>query len=78
MNLNPCPLCGGENIVILDCSQAWCGNASVLEGLVCKHCDMKQYQAVCNAQEGGCGASSGWALTPEKAEEKWNRRVENG
>lgn len=35
-----------------------------------------EYRIVCNANEGGCGASSGFATGYIGADEKWNRRPE--
>lgn len=52
-----------ENVELKPCP--FCGGQNIL-GF---------YSMVCNVNKGGCGASSGYFSTVEKAIEAWNRRV---
>ena len=71
MEIKQCQFCGNKNIVKDGCK--------CLEA--CKHfedCEEESYVAVvCNVNEGGCGASSGYYLTLSEAVSKWNRRADN-
>ena len=71
--LKPCPFCNStENLIVISCIDDCCDDA------ICENCPHEiQYTVCCNARESGCGATSGYAETEEKAIEKWNRRVEN-
>lgn len=64
MEIKKCPFCGGN----------------FAEYNLCEDEDtlVEQYNIVCNAQKGGCGASCGYAFTKKEAEKKWNRRVDDG
>ena len=66
VELKPCPFCGGQNIEVLKEKQD-------LDDL-----SFPFYAFVCNCNKGGCGASSGYYPTLEKAIEAWNRRTDNG
>ena len=69
VELKPCPFCGGQNIAVDSCKGLEeCENF--------EECSSSEYHAiVCNWNKGGCGASSGYYLTLEKAIEAWNRRA---
>lgn len=67
--LKKCPFCGKEVAEISNCQE--------LEG--CRHFEactaIEPYVCVvCNMHEGGCGASSGYYDSAEKAIAAWNRR----
>lgn len=47
----------------------FCGGKNI------EFCTLGFYSMVCNVNKGGCGASSGYFSTVEKAIEAWNRRV---
>lgn len=73
LDLAPCPFCAKADALRI-------GTAADL-GEMCCDCyrDSDTYYAVfCDASTelklGGCGASGGFAPTPEKAAERWNRR----
>ena len=63
VELKPCPSCGGKNIEALKESPS-------LDDL-----SFPFYSFVCNCNKSGCGASSGYFSTLEKAIEAWNRRT---
>jgi hypothetical protein len=70
MKIEKCPFCGKEVAEISNCQE--------LEG--CRHFEgcpaTEPYVCVvCNMFEGGCGASSGYYDSAEKAIAAWNRRV---
>lgn len=70
--LKPCPFCG-KNV-------AHCGAIAEHEftdmDMVHYGYDATHYDVVCNANNGGCGASTGKSYyTPELAIEAWNRRA---
>jgi hypothetical protein len=70
MKIERCPFCGKEVAEISNCQE--------LEG--CRHFEgcpaTEPYVCVvCNMFEGGCGASSGYYDSAEKAIAAWNRRV---
>lgn len=71
--LKPCPFCNStENLEVISCEETCC------DDVICEDCPHKpQYTVCCNARESGCGVTSGYAETKEKAIEKWNRRVDN-
>lgn len=72
IELENCPFCGKYTAVKI---------ASALEMGDCKHAedcnelDCTSYCVVCDYTDGGCGASSRYARTPEEAAEAWNRRA---
>ena len=67
--LKPCPFCGGNNIVIESCAGLEeCENFE-------ECCNPGYFAAVCDYNNGGCGASGGYRKGKEKAIEAWNRRV---
>ena len=58
--LKPCPFCGTEPTVIVRRGKAgWRDKFAVL----------------CDHEQGGCGAESGWYHNEEEAVETWNKRV---
>jgi hypothetical protein len=70
MKIEKCPFCGKEVAEISNCQE--------LEG--CRHFEKcpatEPYVCVvCNMFEGGCGASSGYYDSAEKAISAWNRRA---
>ncbi|MBP2635031.1 MAG: Restriction alleviation protein Lar [Firmicutes bacterium] len=70
--LKPCPFCGGNEVDFSDCKRL-----EACENFEC--CDDEEYvSVVCNFNKGGCGASSGYHDTKEKASAAWNRRGERG
>jgi hypothetical protein len=71
--LKSCPFCGKDVAEITNC----------MELGECKHFEScpatEPYVCVvCNMHEGGCGASSGYYDSAEKAIAAWNRRAEEG
>ena len=74
-NLKLCPFCGKNVAIISDVQD--CELCSNFEEQNCPqfedigHCNMKL--VCCNAQQGGCGASTGWYATEQEAVEAWNR-----
>ncbi|WP_371378843.1 Lar family restriction alleviation protein [Sporomusa aerivorans] len=72
IELKNCPFCGGNEIDFSDCKRL-----EDCERFEC--CDEKEYVlVVCNFSKGGCGASSGYFDTKEKAVSAWNRRDGHG
>lgn len=66
--LKPCPFCGCKNIVVDTCHDLEdCENFESCE-------DAGYYSAVCDGNDGGCGASTGYRATIKAAVEAWNRR----
>ena len=63
-NLKPCPFCGKDLAVIFK-------EPTYLEGRINGY----QYQIVCDFQNEGCGASSGYYDMIAEAKEAWNRRA---
>lgn len=63
--LKPCPSCGNKKIVVI------VDNAEYSLGLS----DEASFEVICSTTSGGCGASSGWCNTKQKAIEKWNTRA---
>lgn len=74
IKLKPCPFCGGTKIFV----------GSVAETELMDKYDENydlynsQFQAVCDYDAGGCGASSGYYKSKATAVEAWNRRADNG
>lgn len=69
--LKACPHCGNSVAELTNCAEledCTCFESCAEEPFVC---------VVCNANNGGCGASGGYADSTEKAIEKWNRRAES-
>lgn len=74
--LLPCPHCGKTESLIVGTDEEL---GDFKEDSICGW-----YQVCCSAymdfssgrNDGGCGASSGYAPTREEAIEKWNRRAE--
>ena len=68
MKIEKCPFCGKEVAETSNCKE------------LCRHFEgclaTEPYVCVvCNVHEGGCGASSGYYDSAEKAIAAWNRRV---
>ena len=80
IKLKPCPFCGAQVAIITTMRDLQeCANFED-EKCICKQYerpidDCKYYIVVCNVNAGGCGGSSGYDTTAEKAAEIWNRRV---
>lgn len=67
--LKPCPFCGKKVAIVTNCVEIeGCENFES-----CANCGWKC--VVCNAIDGGCGASGGYADSEEKAITKWNTRA---
>jgi Lar family restriction alleviation protein len=65
--LKPCPFCGNKRVsVVVD-------NAAYSLGLT----EDANFQITCSVTNFGCGASSGWHDTKDKAIEAWKRRIDN-
>lgn len=79
--LKPCPLCG-KDVAILSNLQD-CEICSNFEAEICpayesvENIDDCPHFVVCNAQKGGCGASTGWYSNERDAIEAWNRRAKD-
>ena len=70
-NLKPCPFCNStEHLKIISCSDEKCNGD-------CTDCDYMTFTVCCSVTSGGCGASSGYKETKEKAIKHWNRRADN-
>ena len=69
--LRECPFCGGEALEIVTCMQieecAHFEECPAAEPYVCM---------VCSIDKGGCGASTGYYDSAEKAVAAWNRRTQ--
>lgn len=70
VRLKPCPFCGSvESLKI----------ASAMDMEECENfeqCGQCSYLTiVCDFNKGGCGATSGFRISEEKAIEAWNRRA---
>lgn len=66
-----CPFCGNRHI--------WVGTVADCDGIEDTDStyvrSAKEYLAVCDYTEGGCGAAGPCRATPEEAVEDWNRRT---
>lgn len=63
MELKPCPFCGEKDAVRM----------MMREG---KDGWRNRFFVLCEYDNGGCGAESGWYHYREEAAEAWNRRAE--
>ena len=75
--LDKCPFCGAAVADIVTVQNLeMCANFEDFDVCMCfkpsGECGM--FVAVCDANKGGCGASSGWRTSPEAAADAWNRR----
>lgn len=62
MELKPCPFCGDDEaprMMIRKGKDGW----------------RDRYYVLCEYNEGGCGAESGWYHYESEAAEAWNRRA---
>ena len=59
-NLKYCPFCGNKYVYLM--------KRHATGGWRDKYC------VLCDYNDGGCGASSGWYHSPDEAAEYWNRR----
>ena len=81
IELKPCPFCGGEVAEITNAHELEDCASFESEGCPCElyedsgFCSL--YSIVCSMNRGGCGSSSGYFSTEEKAVEAWNRRYRN-
>lgn len=66
--LKSCPFCGNTKLQFESCADEQCCNDN------CEGCEDKTTAVLCSLTEGGCGASSGYFFSEEKAAEHWNRR----
>lgn len=77
--LKPCPFCGGNMVEVTNAHDLEeCAN---FEDEVCpceryETVDCSYFTVLCNMNKGGCGATSGYYETKEKAIAAWNRRGE--
>lgn len=73
--LKPCPFCGKSVAVCCTLAEVECIDKDHPYYALAS----KQYDVVCNYNNGGCGASCGGShRTPESAIKHWNRRANNG
>lgn len=71
--LKPCPFCGKTESLIVGTDEEF---GEVGCGEYYQVCCSAYQDFSTNRNDGGCGASSGYAFTREEAIEKWNRRAE--
>lgn len=69
MTLNSCPFCGKTEIVVLDANEIDEYDQDS-ERWVPDPC----YAAICDFNEGGCGATGGYRPTDLEAAAAWNQR----
>lgn len=70
--LKPCPFChAAHDGGVVRIASVWEDHEDCCE-VQAGHQDC--WQVVCDAKIGGCGAAGGYAITEDKAVEKWNRR----
>ena len=79
--LKPCPFCGAKKAMCItnaheleECANFDYDNCpcNEYESNACNY-----YSVVCNVNNGGCGAASGYYPEPEQAANAWNRRTNN-
>lgn len=70
IELSKCPFCGKITPVTIATAEEM---GDCKDGADCIECG--HFCAVCDYSDGGCGASSRYARTPEEAAESWNRRT---
>lgn len=63
--LKRCPFCGSLSVELSTAAEIDMDD---------EDCAGEQWAVVCNYNNGGCGATSGYRNTPEAAVEAWNRR----
>jgi len=69
--LLPCPFCGkSDTVEPIEASQLY---ADMQVSILNK--PQESFAVVCSVWKEGCGASSGFKLTREKAAKLWNRRT---
>lgn len=71
--LKPCPFCGGTNIFVGTVAEVKLMDETDEDYVLCSGL----FQAVCDYNAGGCGASSGCCLSKDAAIAAWNRRDDN-
>lgn len=79
IKLEECPFCGADVAEMLDAHDLEeCGNFED-ERCPCEWYEnvgkCKLHTVVCNINKGGCGASSGYFETEERAAKAWNSRT---
>ena len=67
--LKPCPFCGKTVAKLSNCK-----DLEDCENFEECGCDEIMHTVVCNWNNGGCGASTGYRKTENEAIEAWNRR----
>lgn len=67
LELKRCPFCGKDKAVILEKPKFWVNRIGI---------ETHQYQVVCDKNEGGCDASSGFYDSISEARKMWNMRNE--
>ena len=65
LKLKICPFCKCKKVSVLPYDEIFEFMGEQRQG---------GFSTICDAQKGGCGASSGWASTRKEAAELWNRR----
>lgn len=74
-SLNPCPCCGGADVLFISSLEVYYMDNQVTLSIEEEAAKNTGWYVICNAQTVGCGMMSGWSSSKEGARKAWNRRV---